>query len=78
MCDVVNVTDVVDVVLQHAIVLSCNSPYRSGHLQKCIQKLTIPPVHIKVVSIANKSCLFQVMHTKAITALMQFCDLFVC
>ena len=50
MCvDAINVTDVVNVVLQHAIVLTCNSPYKSGELQWCIQKLTVAVVHIEVV-----------------------------
>ena len=51
----------------------------------CIQKLTITGVH-KMFSVAevqtkvincnseNKSCLLQVVHTKAIAALTQFCD----
>ena len=54
-------------------------------LHYCIQKLTITVVHkmfsiaevqTKVInsSSANKSCLLQVVHKKAIAALTQFCD----
>ena len=54
-------------------------------LHYCIQKLTITVVHkmfpiaevqtkaINCIS-ANKSCHLQVVHTKAIAALTQFCD----
>ena len=42
---VINATDAVNADLQHAIVISCNNPYKSCHLQLCIQKLTIAGVH---------------------------------
>ena len=82
--DAINVMDVVNVVLYNAIALSCNSPQKGGELQQFIQKLTIAVVHKKVViavlqtkvincNSANKSCLFQGMHTKGIVALTQFC-----
>ena len=40
--------------------------------------LSIAVVQTKVISCnsANKSCLLQVVHTKAIAALTQFCDFF--
>ena len=39
---------------------------------------SIAVVQTKVISCnsANKSCILQVVHTKAIAALMQFCDFF--
>ena len=42
-------------------------------------KVAIAVLQTKVINCnsANKSCLFQVMHTKAIAALTQFCDFFV-
>ena len=53
-------------------------------MQKGIQKLTIgvvlsiAVVKTKVISCnsVNKSCLLQVVHTKAIVALTQFCDFY--
>ena len=41
--------------------------------------LSIAVVQTKVISCysSNKSCLLQVVHTKAIAALTQFCDFFI-
>ena len=54
MCAVaINVTDVLNVVLQHALVFSYNSLYNSYQLQKLLiaivhKKLSITIVHLKV------------------------------
>ena len=45
---VINATDAGNADLQHAIVISCNSPYKSCHLQLCIQKYAIAKVHKKL------------------------------
>ena len=56
--------------------------------QQCIQKLTMAVVHKKLSIVvvhtkiikcksASKSCPLQVVHTKAFSALAQFCD-FLC
>ena len=57
MCIVaINVTDVVNAGLQHAIVLSCNSPNKSIQKQSIAivhKKLSITIVHIKVNNCNN-------------------------
>ena len=70
------------------IVVSCNSTNKSCQLQYCIQKLSIAIMHTKDVIyncyiqklsfaiVAYKSCHLQLLHTKAIAALMQFCDVY--
>ena len=68
MCVVaINVTDVVNAGLQHAIVLRCNHPNKSCQLQLlhtkaincncCLEKLPIAIV-------AYESCQLQLLHTK--------------
>ena len=57
---VINATDAVNADLQHAIVISCNSPYKSCHLQLCIQKYAIAKVHkklsIALVYLTDNNC----------------------
>ena len=79
---VINATDAVNADLQHAIVIS-TIVHTKVVVPKGIQKLTfglvlkmfsIAEVQTKVISCysANKSCLLQVVNTKAIAALRNF------
>ena len=45
---VIDATDTVNADLQHAKVISCDSPHKSCHLQLCIQKQAIAKVHKKL------------------------------
>ena len=53
---VINATDAVNADLQHAIVISCNSPYKSCHWQLCIQKYVIAKVYKKLsIALTNNN-----------------------
>ena len=47
---VINAIDAVNADVQHAIVISCNSPYKSCHLQLYLQKYAIAKVHKETVN----------------------------